>query len=188
MKRNGLGVSTDTFTEDELLVLRCRQGDAVALDELLRRWQEPLWRHAFRLTSEEDAAWDVLQESLLVIARDIRQLETESAFGVWAYRIVGHKSRDWLRQHIRRRKRETRYAEQQWVETADAEEPLPEAADLPVLLRRLTDAERALLTLRFENGFNIEEIAHMLGIPAGTVKSRLHYAKEHLRTLMKGKL
>ena len=177
-------MSVGLSTEDELLVLRSREGDASALDALLRRWQEPLWRHALRLTGEEDAAWDVLQESLLVIARGIRRLEAEAAFGVWAYRIVGHKSRDWLRRHIRRRERELRYAEQRQIETADAEEPLPAVADLKSLLTRLGDGERTLLTLRFENGFSIDEIAQMLGLPAGTVKSRLHTAKQHLRTLM----
>jgi RNA polymerase sigma factor (sigma-70 family) len=177
-------MSAGLSTEDELLVLRSREGDASALDALLRRWQEPLWRHALRLTGEEEAAWDVLQESLLVIARGIRRLEAESAFGVWAYRIVGHKSRDWLRRHIRRRERESRYAEQRQIETADAEEPLPHAADLKSLLIRLGDGERTLLMLRFENDFSIDEIARMLGIPTGTVKSRLHAAKQHLRTLM----
>lgn len=168
--------------QDELLVLRCREGDPAALDALLVRWQEPLWRHAWRLTGTEDAAWDVLQEACIAIARDIGKLEAESVFGVWAYRIVGHKSRDWLRQHIRRREREHRYAEQTQPDEADA--PLPATAAVREALGELAEADRTLLTLRFEDGFSIDELAQMLGVPAGTVKSRLHSAKQRLRTVM----
>jgi RNA polymerase sigma-70 factor, ECF subfamily len=175
-------VSTSQCIQDELLVLRCREGDASALDELLARWQEPLWRYALRLTGAEDAAWDVLQESLVAIARDIRKLDAESAFGVWAYRIVGHKSRDWLRQHIRRREREHRYAEQTQLDEAD--ELPPATAALREALGELAAADRTVLALRFEDGFSTNELAQMLSVPAGTVKSRLHIAKQRLRTLM----
>jgi RNA polymerase sigma-70 factor, ECF subfamily len=177
-------VTTGQSTEDELLILRCREGDGAALDRLLERWQEPLWRHACRLTGQESAAWDVLQEALLVIARDIRRLEAEAAFGAWAYRIVKHKAADWLRQHVRRREREASFAAQWRLEGEGSDEPAPEEARLMETLPRLELADRTLLELRFQDEFSIEEIAHMLGVPAGTVKSRLHYAKQRLRTLM----
>jgi RNA polymerase sigma-70 factor, ECF subfamily len=177
-------VTTGQSTEDELLILRCREGDGAALDALLKRWQEPLWRHACRLTGQESAAWDVLQEALLVIARDIRRLEAEAAFGAWAYRIVRHKAADWLRQHVRRREREASFAAQWQLDGAGAGEPPPEEGRLREALPRLEPADRTLLGLRFQEEFSIEEIAQMLGVPAGTVKSRLHYAKQRLRTLM----
>jgi len=177
-------MSGDQSTENEVLVLRCREGDAVALDELLSRWQEPLWRRALRLTGAEDAAWDVLQEAFLVIARDIRRLEVESAFGAWAYRIVSNKSHDWLRQHIRRQERETRFAVQQQIETTGNEDPPPDAAALWELLPRLDETDRTLLALRFQEDYSMDEIAQILSIPVGTVKSRLHYAKQRLRELM----
>ena len=179
-------MSASQSIQDELLVLRCREGDAVALDELLTRWQEPLWRHALRLTDADDAAWDVLQEAFVAIARDIRKLEAEAAFGVWAYRIVSHKSRDWLRQHVRRRERESRYAAQTQLD--EAEEPPPATAAVREALGELAEADRTLLTLRFEDGFSINELAQMLGVPAGTVKSRLHFAKQRLRTLMENEI
>jgi RNA polymerase sigma-70 factor (ECF subfamily) len=177
-------VTTGQSIQDELLVLRCRAGAADALNTLLERWQEPLWRHAYRLTGEADAAWDVLQEALLVIARDITKLEAEGAFGAWAYRIVGNKSRDWLRQHVRRRERETRFATQLQLEGEGAGEPPPDEARLLEALPKLDKADRTLLELRFQEEFSIDEIAQMLGVPAGTVKSRLHYAKQRLRALM----
>ena len=177
------GVSVNPSDQDEELVLRCREGDAAALDELLTRWQERLWRHALRLTASEDAAWDVLQEALIAIARGICRLEAESAFGVWAYRIVSHKARDWLRRHVNRRQRESRYAE---LNQADEPgEPSPLIAGVKEALDRLAPQDRSLLVLRFEDGFSINELAEMLGIPDGTVKSRLHAAKQRLRTFIK---
>ena len=175
-------MSASQSIQDELLVLRCRAGDGAALDELLRRWQEPLWRHAMRLTGADDAAWDVLQESFVTIMRQIGKLENESAFGAWAYRIVDHKSRDWLHRHVRRRERESCYAEQTRLDEAD--EAPPAAADVREALSELAEADRTLLALRFEDGFSMDELAQMLGVPAGTVKSRLHWAKQRLRTLM----
>jgi RNA polymerase sigma-70 factor (ECF subfamily) len=181
-------LSTVQSIADELLVIRCRQGDAEALDLLLRRWQEPLWRHALRVTGQEAAAWDVLQEALVIISRDIHKLEIEAAFGAWAYRITGHKAQDWLRQNLRRQDREKRFAEQQSIDKETADLPLAESEALREQMSRLEIADRTLLSLRFENGFTLDEIAQMLGIPTGTVKSRLHTVRQRLRTLMKGKI
>jgi RNA polymerase sigma factor (sigma-70 family) len=170
------------------LILRCREGDGAALERLLERWQEPLWRYACRLTGEENAAWDVLQEALLVIARDICRLEAEAAFGAWAYRIVKNKTSDRLRQQVRRLEREARFAAQWQLDSEGTVEPPPEQRRLLEALPRLEPADRTILGLRFEEDFSIEEIAHMLGVPTGTVKSRLHYAKQRLRTLMEKQL
>ncbi len=177
-------VSRDCPDSDELLVLACRQGDAAALEALLARWQERLWRHALRLTGDSEAAWDVLQESLLAIARQIRRLESESAFGVWAYRITRNKARDWMRRHVRRREKEARYSRLRPEETVDPEEALPESDRLQRLMKQLPSAEQALLNLRYTEGFSNDEIAQMLGIPAGTVGSRLHYIRQRLRALL----
>ena len=174
-------VNQHPSTSDDLLVLACRQGDAAALEALLARWQERLWRHALRLTGDTEAAWDVLQESLLVIARQIRRLESESAFGVWAYRITRNKARDWVRRHVRRREREAQYRRLGREEASDPDEALPDTDRLQRVIKQLPPAERALLTLRYTDGFSNDEIAQMLGIPAGTVRSRLHHIRQRLR-------
>jgi len=173
-------VNAGLQAEDELLVLRCQGNDAAAFDELLRRWQERWWR----LTGNEQVAWDILQEVCMVIARDIRKLEATSAFAAWAYRIVSHKSRDWLRRHIRRREREADFAEQLLLDQDDPALPQTRVGLLREILPRLSAADRALLKLRFEDGLGIEDMAELLAIPAGTVKSRLHHAKQRLRALM----
>lgn len=173
--------------DDELLVLLCRQGDAEAFASLVARWQERLWRHAARLTGDGTAAWDILQEACIAIARDISRLETAAAFPVWAHRIIANKSCDWLRQHSRRVAREAGYVEQ-WL--LDQPDPVPTTGmieGLRAARARLAPSDRALLSLRFDDDFSVEEIAGMLNVPSGTVKSRLHYLKQRLRILMEEK-
>ena len=78
---------------DELLVLRCQEGDAEAFELLVGRWQRQLWRHAWRLTGDEGTAWDVVQETWIGISRGIARLADASAFPAWAYQIVSNKCR-----------------------------------------------------------------------------------------------
>ena len=70
---------------NELLVLRCQEGDVAAFEQLVERWQERLWRHAWRLTGDENAAWDALQEAWIGISRGLRRLAEPAAFPGWAY-------------------------------------------------------------------------------------------------------
>lgn len=88
---------------DELLVLRCQAGDAEAFELLVDRWQQRLWQHARRLTGNESAAWDVIQETWIGISRGINRLVDAAAFPGWAYQIVSNKCRDSFRRDWRRR-------------------------------------------------------------------------------------
>lgn len=171
---------------DELLVLRCQEGDPEAFDELVGRWQERLWRHAWRLTGDEQAAWDALQEAWMGIVRGIRGLQDAASFPAWAYRVVSNKCRDSIRRARRRRKADEAYTENVQREEQEAYDAHERCADLREALGRLAGHDRAILSLRYEEGFDTAEIAEILGTPAGTVKSRLHYARKRLRAMMEG--
>ena len=175
-----------TRIEDELLVLRSQEGDAAAFDELVGRWQERLWRHAWRLTGREDAAWDVLQEAWMAITRGIGRLEDAGAFPGWAYRIVSNKCRDRVRCERRRREAVEEYADhvRRAEEGASGAE---EGLDLKGALARLSGRDRAILSLRYEEGFDVAEIGRILDTPEGTVKSRLYYARQRLRKIMESR-
>lgn len=172
---------------DQLLVLRSREGDAAALDALLGRWQERLWRHALRLTGDDDAAWDILQDACLAIGRDIERLEDEAAFPAWAYRIVSNKCRDWLRRRIRRRQWEEIFAADSQRRHEERHELQSQITDLREALGRLAGPDRALLALRYDEEFSTRQIAEILRLPEGTVKSRLFTARERLRKMMEDK-
>ena len=172
---------------DELLVLGCQEGDEHAFAELVARWQQRLWRHACRLTENEEAAYDVLQEAWIAIGTGLPRLQDHMAFPAWAYRVVTNKSRDWLRREQRRRKGHALYAETLQATTDIAPVTTHEFhVTVREALGHLSGPDRALLALKYEEGFDTAGIAEVLGIPEGTVRSRLHYARNRLRALMEG--
>ncbi len=83
--------------EDQLLVMDAQDGDVKAMEELVGRWQKRLWQHAFRLTSDNQAAWDITQQSWLGIIKGLRKLNDPANFKAWAYRITTNKSIDWIK-------------------------------------------------------------------------------------------
>ncbi len=166
---------------DELLVLRCQEADGAAFTELVDRWAERLWRHAWRLTGDEQAAWDVTQEAWIGIARRLDRLQDAAAFAAWAYRITSNKCRDWVRRRGRQHRADEAYAERIERSESDARATDQRAADLEEALARLSGRDRAILSLRYQEEFDTLQIADILGVPVGTVKSRLHYARKRLR-------
>ena len=166
---------------DELLVLRCQQGDAEAFEALIGRWQRRLWQHAWRLTGDDSAAWDALQEAWIGISRGINRLDDAAAFPAWAYHIVSNKCRDSVRREQRRREATETYAERMQREEQDAATARRQHNSLKEALEQMSGPDRAFLSLRYEEQFDTAEIAGILGIPEGTVKSRLFNARQRLR-------
>jgi RNA polymerase sigma-70 factor (ECF subfamily) len=164
-------------------VLRCQSGDAGAFDELAERWQERLWRHALRLTGDSEAAWDILQDTWLAISRKIGQLNEAAAFPGWAYRIASNQCRDWQRRERRRRNGIESYAE--WFRKVEIQEAdSTRCGEVREAVASLADPDQTIINLRYSEGFSVDEIAQILGIPTGTVKSRLHTVRKRLRSQM----
>jgi RNA polymerase sigma-70 factor (ECF subfamily) len=163
---------------DELLVLACQDGESQALGELVTRWQQRLWRHALHLTGGPDAASDVIQEVWMAVVRGIRGLDDPANFRSWAYRLVIHKGADWVRRQQRQRVLTAAASED--VEDADSP-PGDRIERLRRALARLPDDCRAILSLRYLQEAQVGEIARILEVPEGTVKSRLHHARNQLR-------
>ena len=174
---------------DELLVLKCQDGDAPALDELVSRWQGRFVGHACRLTGQPEAARDAVQEAWLAIVRGLGRLDDPARFGPWAYRIVGNKAIDWVRRQGRRRR-----IDQELLDTQRRQEDLSrrdstgdrEHELLVQALHALAPDRQALLGLYYQDGFSVREIAEILEIPAGTVKSRLFHARHQLKEALEG--
>jgi RNA polymerase sigma-70 factor (ECF subfamily) len=170
---------------DEVLVLRARAGRPDAFELLAARWQERLWRHAFRLTGREDAAWDVLQESWVAIWRGLVRLRDPGAFRRWAFTIVTRAATD----RLRHAPPEAADPDALAAATARAAERGADEADgrdaavglVRAALAGLSREHRTLLSLHHLEGFAIWELAEILGVPAGTVKSRLHAARGALK-------
>ena len=167
---------------DELLVLACQNGDAHAFERLVARWQKPLWRHARRVTGRDDLAWDALQEAWLAVVRGLRRLHDAARFEAWAHRIVRRKSADLVRGDKRRREA---IAEAGHRVDQDDDKDAGVTDALVRALRTLAPKHREVLALHYRDGFGIAEIAALLHIPAGTVKSRLHHARQQIKERLK---
>jgi len=169
---------------NELLVLKCQQGSRDAFEGLVERWQKRLWHYAFQVTGSDAAAWDVVQETWVGIINGIRKLGDAAVFGCWAFRILNNKCADWLRkQHLQSRLSD-QLANQAQDESDKRQNSSEKVESLFVAIEKLSPEHRALLTLRYREGFDISQMAEILGIAEGTVKSRLHRTLEKLRQLM----
>lgn len=168
---------------DELLVLRCQDGESAALEELVERWQERLGRHAQRLCGHPELANDALQEAWMAIVRGLGRLHDPALFRSWAYRIVTHKCTDQVRRTSRRREVTEEVGRQPTPASVDAGDG-GETEALRSAMALLSADRRALLALHYLEELGIDEIAAILGIPEGTVKSRLFHARKALKTAL----
>ena len=161
------------------LVDRARRGDREAFSVLAGGAVDRLYAIARMILRDTELAEDATQEALVRAWRDLPALRDAERFDAWLYRLVVRACSD-VGRHRRRWRAEIT------VLPAEPAEPdrTSEVADRDQLergLRRLTDAQRTILTLNFHLGLSTHEMAEALDIPAGTVRSRLHYALEALR-------
>ena len=176
-------MKTETRIQDEWLALRCRTNEPGAYSDLVAAMESPLLYYAMKLTGSQDAALDVLQEVWVRAFRGIRNLKDPSAIRPWLYRIVHGVSIDYLRRMRHQVARENDEIELNDI-AVDESFDGNDAAAVHQALDELQPAHREVLVLFFLEEFSISEIAHATGCAEGTVKSRLHYAKKALRSVI----
>ena len=168
-------------TDETLLVLRARCNDREALELLLRRVSPALRKYIATLVGPQDAD-DVLQDALVQICRNIAWLEQVERFRAWAFRICSRLAFRHLRQQ---RVARERFVDDAWLEDVQAS-PLTAAEVQDVLeialnQSTLSPAVRAVMLLHFREEMSLAEVAAILEIPLGTVKSRLSFGLKSLR-------
>lgn len=167
---------------NELLALRCRRHEDGAMEELVRRWEKRLFYFIRRLVSDEEDACDALQETWLKVIGGIRTLRQPSSLPMWLYRIARNTAMTRLR---------GRYADKAMIEENPGEimengDPFTfeDVEQVHYGLSQLSLPHREALTLYFLEDLSIDEIAEVLGVASGTVKSRLHFAKKALKAVL----
>ena len=159
---------------ERALVIRCQVGDRQALAELFVLHHRRLGYYLRRMLGRDEVD-DVQQEVWLAVIRRIARLRSPEAFVVWLYQIARRKALDRLGQRKPPASLESE-------PTADLEAPEPELSEADAerihgALNQLSPEHREALVLRFMEDLSYEQIAEVTGSSAGTVKSRLHYAK-----------
>lgn len=170
---------------DELLVTRCCRRDVAAWDELVDHWNERLLYYLRRLIDHEHDAKNALQEVWLKAFRNIGSLRDSSRLAPWLYTIARRTAMNHFRtQYSCRETQAGELIEDQLVDDKEEELNLENAELVHFGLGRLGMQEREVLTLCFLDDLRISEIAVLLEIPEGTVKSRLFKARRNLRSVL----
>lgn len=186
---NGSSPAVLDVDAESQLVARCLDGDESAWEDLVRTYTRRVYSICYRFTGRESEAQDLTQEVFLKVFRNVRSFRSgEGSFGVWLARLT----RNLLIDHYRRSKndRVTASIEEQlpMLEERAAIEGRTEAAlagreaseALQKALAKLTPDLRETVILRDIEGLEYREIAQVLGVPEGTVKSRLNRGRSEL--------
>jgi RNA polymerase sigma-70 factor (ECF subfamily) len=179
--------------DDHRLIAECLQGRPAAFGELVRRYQDRLYHTAYRLTGNAEDALDVVQEAFLSAYQSLGSFKGDSLFFTWLYRIAVNTAISL------KRKRRVVLSINGGPDQSGAVEPLDpseqnrpgyamEQADeerrMQRALDRLSPEHRTVLILKEIDGHKYEAMAEILGVPVGTVRSRLHRARLELREIL----
>jgi RNA polymerase sigma-70 factor (ECF subfamily) len=162
------------------LVDRAKRGDREAFDDLARQAGDRCMAIAFRVLRDFDLADDAVQGAMVTAWREIRSLRNPNAFEPWLHRILTRA----CYAEARRRRRWTEGIRLLPTESERGADPylaIERRDQLDRAFRRLTVEQRAVLVFHLYLGLSLPEVAEHIGIPIGTVKSRVHRAKQALR-------
>lgn len=180
-------------TETRRLVARCKRGERGAFDDLIRRYEKKVYNFAFRLSGNYDEANDVASETFVRVYNALHNFRGDSSFITWLFRITTNVYLD-----ERKRKRARPYESlDEMIELDETtvvrqiEDPTPTPAEsvekqessdiLQQAINSLPDYQRMMIVLYHTENRSYEEIAEVLELPIGTVKSRLNRARLSLR-------
>lgn len=182
--------------EDAALVERTLAGERRAFGELVERYQKRVYAIAYGILRDRDDAWDAAQEAFVKAYKNLSRFKGDAAFYTWMYRITYNLAIDHYRS--KGRKAAVHFEDPALMESALEAEGRPtyqtdpaeltDRAELTRILHeamnRLSEKHRAIIVLREVEGLSYEEIASVLGIPKGTVMSRLFHARKNLQDLL----
>ncbi|MBI2899077.1 MAG: sigma-70 family RNA polymerase sigma factor [Planctomycetes bacterium] len=177
---------------DRELVRRAQDGDPDAFNELVLRHQEKIFNAVYRFCSHWEDACDITQRAFVNAFRKIGEFKGDSAFTTWMYRIAFNQSVSFRRETGRQKTVSLTSKDDEMVrepafehnpserlETDDSRRKVQQA------LAALDDDDRKIIVLKDLQGYSYDEIAAILDIPKGTVRSRLHRARLALKTKLK---
>ena len=178
-----------TRTDEELVALSMG-GDVESFNQLVLRWERPIYALAYRVIGREEEARDVVQETFLRAFRGIGNFRGQAKFSSWVYRIALNLCRDWIRRERRAPILPTPEGVDV-VELAAEQGPAESIEDLVArkdmsrvvaeVMTKLPDEQRTAIILKEYHGMTFQEIADLQGVPLSTVKTRLYQGLSVLR-------
>jgi RNA polymerase sigma-70 factor (ECF subfamily) len=170
---------------DGSLVARLQDDDLEALGELYERYKTMVYRTALAITRDPKAAEDILQEAFLRVHSYAHSIDKTVPLGPWLYRVTVNLAYSWTRQVKRwlcslqdvldRWASPTQWCPEVAAEKEEWRQSLEQAVDA------LPSRHRVVVILHYLEGLSLKDISYVTGVPEGTVKSRLHYARDSLK-------
>ncbi len=174
--------------EEQALIAGCQRGDPTCWQQLYEQYRQDAWRILARTLGPSDELEDLVQKVFIKVHRSLGRFEGRSRFTTWLYRICVHVAMDHLRAKHRRREVADLDSVREPVDpAADPSAPLAhkQAAErINRALAKLKEEKRTVIVLHDIMEVPAEEIAQSLGIPAGTVRTRLFYGRRELARLL----
>lgn len=184
------------MSDDERLILRIAEGDEEALGQLYASYRVRLWQYLWpQLGADAQRVEEVLQDVFLAVWRQARTFRGEARASTWLFRIARYRASNAMRDHARQPEgyatslstgEDGEGGGYERARTASHEDAVLDRVALAEAMRRLSLKHREVLDLFFFHGFTLDEVAHILDIPTGTVKSRLSYARRALLRELQG--
>ena len=176
---------------DSDLLRKASQGDADSFGVFYDRYSSPVFNYLLRLIHEQSAAEELLQDVFFAAWQGARRFRGDSSVKTWIFRIAHHRAVSWLRKNPRNR--QPLNLETELPESLRADEASPEihsfqnwrTDQIIQALDQLSEVHRAVIELTFIHDFSQKEIAQIMRCPAGTVKSRMSYALQHLNGILR---
>lgn len=178
-----------TWTDEEL-VARSKSGDVESFNQLILRWERPIYALAFRVIGREEDARDVCQDAFLRAFKALPGFKGESKFSSWLYRITLNLCRDWMRKQ-RRAPVVQMPEDTEALELTSVSGPVESIEDLVArrelsavveeAMALLPEEQRTAIVLKEYHGMTFQEIADMQKCPLSTVKTRLYQGLSVLR-------
>lgn len=173
------------MTTDRELIWRLRERDLSALGELFERYRNQVYRVALAIVRDPQVAEDILQDCFLKLHVYAHRVDPERPLMPWLYRVTANLSYTYVSRHQKRSTDLDQVAEQLSTPGGQAPDRVTERAELQSNVRaaieNLATNQRIVVILHYLANMSLQDIADVLGCPVGTVKSRLHYAREKLR-------
>ncbi|UCD63790.1 MAG: RNA polymerase sigma factor [Candidatus Zixiibacteriota bacterium] len=175
---------------DAALILDIKSGSKTALGKLVERHKKLAYRLALGLVGNKDDAYDISQEAFMRIYRSAKTYDSSQPFMPWFYTIIANLCRTWLRRRSSQERRMVSVDDVGYLlaATDNPESSLVKQESVECLRKALMELpfdDREIITLQHFRGMSYDEIARLLGIPRGTVMSRLYYARKKLARLMR---
>lgn len=175
------------ITETKNLVINLQGGSLDALGDLYDRYNRLVYRTALGVTGDPESASDLLQEVFLRLFRFAARIDPERPLEPWLYRMTANLSYTWVK---RRRWAQPIEDVGEWLAGPRKSQPTYRAEkneawkQVEEAIQGLPLAQRMVIVLYYINECSLQEVSEILEIPAGTVKSRLHYARQSLKEQM----